>query len=325
MPETGTFLSRDPFEGIPYNPSTVNGYKYANQNPINLTDPSGFSPLAGNPFTACMQMPVCWQFLTATGGTAIAISSPPAVVVGVFIAVPAGMIYICTRFDCSPQSSMPVVPAPQAQDYYNPPQTAVDEMVDIANQAWDNWTEPEPEPAPTALIDPVPPIPPATCTPEPNEKHISLGFTIVNGRPTLRQFTKLLNDHLNPQRKYVFGQWEDNITGVPANRFSKAIEAVFNAVRSGKVTEIHFNLEGIKERKGVDLNDPYIDFAERFGSKGDIDATNSRVFEQGGVKPPFITADELYLVRHDALLCGKTTFYEKGSTGLSSYAGRICN
>ncbi|NJL54600.1 RHS repeat-associated core domain-containing protein [bacterium] len=44
-PPTGTFISPDPLEGDPRNPMSLNAYAYAHDNPINLTDPSGLSPI----------------------------------------------------------------------------------------------------------------------------------------------------------------------------------------------------------------------------------------------------------------------------------------
>lgn len=40
-PSTGRFISKDPVEGIMGNPQSQNGYNYANDDPINLNDPSG--------------------------------------------------------------------------------------------------------------------------------------------------------------------------------------------------------------------------------------------------------------------------------------------
>jgi RHS repeat-associated protein len=40
-PDTGRFLSRDPFEGNASQPSTLHRYRYANNDPVNITDPSG--------------------------------------------------------------------------------------------------------------------------------------------------------------------------------------------------------------------------------------------------------------------------------------------
>ncbi|MEQ8848076.1 putative Ig domain-containing protein [Botrimarina sp.] len=45
-PSVGRFVSADPFGGIPQNPLTLNGYAYANDNPINYADPSGYLSLA---------------------------------------------------------------------------------------------------------------------------------------------------------------------------------------------------------------------------------------------------------------------------------------
>jgi RHS repeat-associated protein len=44
-PSTGRFISRDPVEGQLNDPQTQNGYNYADDNPVNLSDPSGRNPL----------------------------------------------------------------------------------------------------------------------------------------------------------------------------------------------------------------------------------------------------------------------------------------
>jgi len=45
-PTTGRFISKDPVEGIKTNPQSQNGYSYAHNDPVNLSDPSGeFIPL----------------------------------------------------------------------------------------------------------------------------------------------------------------------------------------------------------------------------------------------------------------------------------------
>lgn len=41
MPETGTFLSKDPWEGDELRPATMNGWSYVEGNPINRIDPTG--------------------------------------------------------------------------------------------------------------------------------------------------------------------------------------------------------------------------------------------------------------------------------------------
>ena len=40
-PSTGTFLSRDSFQGFPYLPSSLNRYAYVANNPVNMKDPTG--------------------------------------------------------------------------------------------------------------------------------------------------------------------------------------------------------------------------------------------------------------------------------------------
>jgi RHS repeat-associated protein len=44
-PSLKLFLSRDPFPGIPTMPASQHGYSYSHNNPVNLTDPSGQTPI----------------------------------------------------------------------------------------------------------------------------------------------------------------------------------------------------------------------------------------------------------------------------------------
>ncbi|HSW66305.1 MAG TPA: RHS repeat-associated core domain-containing protein [Bacillota bacterium] len=44
-PTTGRFTSQDPLSGTLENPASQNGYNYANNDPVNLSDPSGMSSL----------------------------------------------------------------------------------------------------------------------------------------------------------------------------------------------------------------------------------------------------------------------------------------
>jgi len=47
MPELGSFLSMDPFEGDPFQPLSFHKYLYAHGDPINRTDPSGYYSVGG--------------------------------------------------------------------------------------------------------------------------------------------------------------------------------------------------------------------------------------------------------------------------------------
>jgi len=44
QPETGRFVTKDPWAGNPAQPATLNHYVYAGNNPVNLLDPSGSRP-----------------------------------------------------------------------------------------------------------------------------------------------------------------------------------------------------------------------------------------------------------------------------------------
>jgi len=57
-PTSGRFISKDPVEGVLDNPQSQNGYSYAHNDPINLSDPSGEAiPLIG---TACAAVISSW-------------------------------------------------------------------------------------------------------------------------------------------------------------------------------------------------------------------------------------------------------------------------
>jgi RHS repeat-associated protein len=42
QPSTGRFINKDPFAGLMHLPQTLNGFSYAVNNPVNLSDPSGY-------------------------------------------------------------------------------------------------------------------------------------------------------------------------------------------------------------------------------------------------------------------------------------------
>jgi RHS repeat-associated protein len=46
-PNLGTFISQDPYEGSMNNPMSLNRYAYVQNNPVNMTDPSGMIPTQG--------------------------------------------------------------------------------------------------------------------------------------------------------------------------------------------------------------------------------------------------------------------------------------
>lgn len=44
-PEIGRFVSKDPYKGEQANPLSLNPYIYSYNDPVNLYDPSGMSPI----------------------------------------------------------------------------------------------------------------------------------------------------------------------------------------------------------------------------------------------------------------------------------------
>jgi RHS repeat-associated protein len=110
-PQVSVFLRSDSFPGIPFNPGTVNGYNYANQNPVNLTDRSGYSPDAGNPITICFQSPGCPTLLTM-GGTVVGVTVSPVMVVVAVPGVLTGITYfVCGPHGCAPEDTV-ILPGP---------------------------------------------------------------------------------------------------------------------------------------------------------------------------------------------------------------------
>lgn len=63
--ETGTFLSRDPWEGADLWPQTMNGWSYVTGNPVNLTDASGLYPPIVEKLLSCYSDnpdPICYEY-----------------------------------------------------------------------------------------------------------------------------------------------------------------------------------------------------------------------------------------------------------------------
>ncbi|TDX98076.1 UNVERIFIED_CONTAM: RHS repeat-associated protein [Lysinibacillus xylanilyticus] len=57
-PDTGVFLSLDPASGDLMNPLSLNGYNYANNNPVMYVDPNGEKPNAKDVASALFQVPL---------------------------------------------------------------------------------------------------------------------------------------------------------------------------------------------------------------------------------------------------------------------------
>jgi RHS repeat-associated protein len=53
-PDLGRFLQRDPHAGSPADPQSLNRYSYVQNNPVNLTDPSGLAPAKSMNLTNCI-------------------------------------------------------------------------------------------------------------------------------------------------------------------------------------------------------------------------------------------------------------------------------
>ncbi len=214
-PGTGRFLNRDPFPGFAQRPTTLHSYAYAINNPTNATDPSGYQVAEGLILTACaIEAPVC------LAGAVIVV----AVVGGV------ALIYVTTDYlmqhpelwrSVYPPGQPGPEPAPEAQDYYQPPsgtqtetQTQpLDEWVEVANNAWNNWQpeperEPEPNPRPVPLGPDIVVIPP-TCTKTPEPKWYLYHYTDDTGLAGILATQQIWPSIRNPADPRTDAQWGD--------------------------------------------------------------------------------------------------------------------
>jgi RHS repeat-associated protein len=188
-PYGGVLVQKDSFLGIPLSPSTMNGFNYANQNPVNLTDRSGYSPHGGDPIALCLELPAC-RILLGMGGSVVGVTSSPVLVM---LAVPTGLLAItyfyCGPTGCAPDPVIPPGPVPEPPapaPPRHPPLPGVTPMPpfpDTTGTGEDPFSlppiyqrAPEPEPAPTPPPFPIPvrrPTPPPTCTSTPEPGVIS--------------------------------------------------------------------------------------------------------------------------------------------------------
>ncbi len=75
-PTQGRFVSRDVWEGIYNQPSTLNRWIYVNNSPVNIVDPSGYSPIGYTYISMCVSaitVPPNGRWLGMTAGQAVAI------------------------------------------------------------------------------------------------------------------------------------------------------------------------------------------------------------------------------------------------------------
>jgi RHS repeat-associated protein len=165
----GRFVSKDPWRGDYLAPQSLNGWSYANANPILYTDPSGkgvcfygTDPVTG----ACRPAP--WASILPPSLAHVAQPSiSPQQTIGVMIL--AAVCYVGYRVlkDAMPQTQ------PQTQLQVNP----IERLYTLP--------ESDPEKQPTATpFGPVP-IP----SEPPKYKHITLGLSRVNGQPADINFT----------------------------------------------------------------------------------------------------------------------------------------
>ena len=284
-PALHAFTSRDPWEGDAMRPVTLNGYNYANANPVFYVDPTGEAAV-----------PIVWCF-----GIAIAIPDP-GIAEGACALFAAGVIGV-TWVAVGPDAARQI-----ADDVVDMADHIAQQCIDIVERA---FVEPDPEPEYKVDLLPIP-----MPNDRPIEKHISLGFNNVGNKTPLWDLTFRLNLQLNPQGIYVYsyggidpqqgGWFENGLSSVtPLANFSQAFdEATQNA------SHIHFTLEGItNSHPRHNVYDP-IQFIQAYGGDGDFN------------KGEFITAVELYRIKHNGL-CDKTTFYENNLKSPSAWH-RIC-
>jgi RHS repeat-associated protein len=319
-PAVGRFLSKDSFPGFSQRPRTLHPYVYVTNNPANGTDPSGYQE--GVQVLQCLLSNPACQAAVAEAMAIVALTIEFAGPFAVIVGPPVILMALSAKYGVWIEPAIQPEPVPEAKDYYQPypPSPAppkdrpLDPPIPQVPPTPCYWSadgckpvsaipgrEPNPQPESTPIEVPYDPrwklpTPPPTCTetPEPKQKHISLGrnFDERNGnRPILWHFTFNLNEKLNSQNIYVYayGDWfKEGLSSVPPlYDFSRAFDDA-----TERAEGIHFNLETV--------GDPN-EYVERYGSSGEFAGNNQW------------TAVELYRIKTRPQLCNKTKFYETGS------------
>jgi RHS repeat-associated protein len=141
-PSLKLFMSRDPFPGIPTMPASQHGYSYSHNNPVNLTDPTGESPVPA---------------IIVVGGAVIVVVVLYIAIDTIFDAAPAMSELAGSFWDWCTTTFAP--PRPQAQPQ-TVPQTKTETVVVPV-------PEPQTHPTPRPTLPPPGPDAP-TPTPENN-------------------------------------------------------------------------------------------------------------------------------------------------------------
>jgi RHS repeat-associated protein len=289
-----TFMGRDPWSGQPRLPQTMNGWSYANNNPVNLVDPNGENPL---------------------------VIGTPVIIGGAVIIVGALTIYAIAstapEIDCPPSIDwdrlFPFIPSLGAlletlreKDAEIVPESRPTAR-DIEQNSVQVWPRVQPVPAPEPLSQPqpegeptpLPPIPPDLPDENPKQKHISLSRWEYHFN-----FWFGLNQRLNPQNIFVYQAQDwfpEGLSAVPAagDLFPEAFDQA-----TKRAMGIHFNLQGIENPN---------EYAEKHGGNGVFSAKD------------YYTAWELYKIKNNPQLCVKTSFYEDGIIPSATAKRNICN
>tara|TARA_R110002110_G_scaffold43803_1_gene135614 strand:- start:9555 stop:18386 length:8832 start_codon:yes stop_codon:yes gene_type:complete len=82
-PETGRFISRDPFAGTPYDPVSLHRYLYANANPIMNTDPTGELTLTDMAVAGAIATGIS-LIVSGFNGESYKEAIPKAIIAGIF-------------------------------------------------------------------------------------------------------------------------------------------------------------------------------------------------------------------------------------------------
>lgn len=325
--QRGTFTAKDPFMGFPSQPYSFHSYQYGYSNPVLNRDPSGRCM----PLLALVDGPLPFGDAAALATCLVTlgylVTQQQADAAHYYSSLPyqRGAIPLYPGPPTTAQSTGSVIGAPQpaptpAPAPYVPPMTPPAPVPTPAP------VPPQPAPGPVTTAPPQTGVQPiatptvdAQCDVQTDvqtqnnrrqtRKHISLGMNWNrNNELLLLPFTINLNLKLQPQgiSVYAYSEWQaQGLSSVPASLTFFA-QAFHEAVQ--KAEHIHFNLEGIS-------GDP-VDFAEKHGA--------GRPFES------FVTAYELYYIRHNPAVClSKTSFYTHGSTDVfvpsAEMSRRICS
>jgi RHS repeat-associated protein len=290
-PGVGRFLSRDPMELSILDPLETNRYLYGVANPLSRTDPTGTKAITSYALATTMI-----GLQAAPTATELAIFTS-----GVLLA--SYILLMMAQFGVVPDLAPTYPPLPSPSPDGRDPLDEIRELLDELNRRGETFRKIRRVAEAILVLTVTQLLPGEPRQDDPpvddesrERQHISLGLQSSRAGSgyepgVLRGFTDILNMIYAAENThvYMFNEWQvAGLSTVDATQLATFPQAFREA--TSRAGHIHFNLEYI--------DDP-IYFADVLGAPGDF-----------GSSP--ITAHELYNIRHNSLLCAKTSFYPDG-------------